>query len=85
MKNAIYMVRFIFGATILIAAANAAENWPEFRGAGAMGVSENKNLPDEWSATKNVEWTRDLPGRGWSSPVVWGEQVFVTTVSTDGE
>ena len=85
MKNAIYMVRFIFGATILITAANAAENWPEFRGAGAMGVSENKNLPDEWSATKNVEWTRDLPGRGWSSPVVWGEQVFVTTVSTDGE
>ena len=63
----------------------AADNWPQFRGPGAMGVSANADLPDEWSATKNVEWTLDLPGRGWSSPVVWGKRVFVTTVTTDGK
>ncbi|MBI98349.1 MAG: serine/threonine protein kinase [Verrucomicrobiales bacterium] len=64
---------------------NAADNWPQFRGPGAMGVSANANLSVEWSATKNVEWKTELAGRGWSSPVVWGKKVFVTTVTTDGE
>lgn len=60
-------------------------NWPRFRGPDSRGVSENKNLPVQWSATENVEWKTDLPGRGWSSPVVWGDQIFVTTVINEGE
>ncbi len=59
-------------------------NWPQFRGPGSRGVASD-NLPLEWSATKNVEWKTDLPGRGWSCPIVWGDRVFVTTVVNHGK
>jgi outer membrane protein assembly factor BamB len=62
----------------------AGENWPQFRGPAA-GVAESDNLPDTWSLTKNVAWKCDVPGRGWSSPVVWGDRVFLTSVVTDGK
>lgn len=64
--------------------ANAQENWPQFRGADSRGIGQGKNLPDRWSATENVAWKRDLPGRGWSSPIVWGDRVFLTTVVNTG-
>ena len=57
----------------------ADANWPQFRGADSRGVSENPGLPDRWSDSENVEWKVDLEGRGWSSPVVWGDRVFLTT------
>lgn len=63
-----------------IAPASAQTNWPQFRGEGARGVAANANLPDHWSATENVAWKCDLPGRGWSSPIVWGDRLFLTTV-----
>ncbi|MEQ9410705.1 MAG: PQQ-binding-like beta-propeller repeat protein [Fuerstiella sp.] len=59
-------------------------NWPQFRGADARGVSASDGLPDRWSATENVAWKTDLPGRGWSSPIVWGDRVFVTSVINTG-
>lgn len=59
-------------------------NWPQFRGADSRGVSSNKNLPDQWSATENVEWKAEIPGRGWGSPVVWGDSVFLSTVVNTG-
>ena len=67
------------------AAATGDKNWPQFRGSDAAGVSTNANLPDRWSATENVAWKIDLPGRSWSSPIVWGGQVFLTTVVNLGE
>ena len=60
-------------------------NWPQFRGADARGVGLSPDLPVRWSAAENVEWKAELPGRGWSSPVVWGERVFLTTVVNTGE
>ncbi len=63
----------------------ASENWPQFRGVNALGVSENKGLPEKWSATENVVWKKEVPGRGWSSPVVWGKQIFITTVINEGQ
>jgi len=60
-------------------------DWPQFRGADSRGVSENLELPTHWSATKNVEWKTDLPGRGWSSPIVWGDRVFLTSVINEGK
>lgn len=54
-------------------------NWPQFRGPGARGLGTSMRLPDRWSATENVAWESDIPGRGWSSPIVWGERVFLTT------
>ncbi|MDA7507764.1 PQQ-binding-like beta-propeller repeat protein [Akkermansiaceae bacterium] len=61
------------------------KHWPSFRGAESRGISENPDLPDIWSATKNVAWKTDIPGRGWSSPIVWGKRVFLTTVVNRGE
>lgn len=55
-------------------------NWPRFRGPDALGVAENSKLPLSWDATKNVEWKVNVPGRGWSSPIVWGDRIFLTTV-----
>jgi hypothetical protein len=58
--------------------------WPRFRGPQGNPVS-TKHLPDTWSKTQNVEWKTGIPGRGWSSPIVSGNRVFVTAASTDGE
>jgi outer membrane protein assembly factor BamB len=69
----------------VIPATNAAENWPQFRGPAAAGVSSNSTIPDRWSATENVEWKTDLPGRSWSSPIVWGNRVFLTAVVNLGD
>ena len=67
-----------------ICSAHADENWPQFRGPQALGTSDDSRLPDRWSATENVAWKTDIPGRGWSSPVVWGDSVFLTTVVNTG-
>lgn len=73
------------GSSFVIAQETAGKNWPAFRGSDARGVGSGDTLPIEWNATKNVEWKQDISGRGWSSPIVWGGQVFVTTVETDGK
>src|SRR5687768_873185 len=54
-------------------------NWPQWRGPRATGVAPRANPPVEWSETKNVSWKVEIPGRGSSSPVVWNDQVFLTT------
>src|SRR5437867_1701910 len=69
----------------LSAPQDPASHWPQFRGPGARGVAEAATFPDRWSATENIEWKTDLPGRGWSSPVVWGKRVFLSTVVNQGE
>ncbi len=56
------------------------DNWPQFLGPGSRAVAANPSLPDRWSASENVAWKTDIPGRGWSSPIVWGNRVFLTTV-----
>ena len=66
------------------AAVRAEESWPAFRGPGSRGVATGAAHPDRWSATENVAWTADIPGRGWSSPVVAGGKVFVTTCESSG-
>jgi outer membrane protein assembly factor BamB len=62
-----------------------AANWPQFRGSDARGVADHPGLPDRWSTNENVAWKVEVPGRGWSSPIVWGDRVFVTTVVSEGE
>ena len=59
------------------------EDWAQFRGPGARGISENVGLPDRWSETENLVWKTPIAGRGWSSPVVAGTRVFVTTVTLE--
>ncbi len=62
-----------------------AQDWLQFRGPGARGVGNPTGLPEKWSTTENVAWKTDLPGRGWSSPLVVGDRVIVTTVVNRGE
>jgi outer membrane protein assembly factor BamB len=61
-----------------------AANWPQWRGPDGSGISTEKNLPAEWSATKNIKWKTPIAGRGHSSPIVWGSRIFLTT-AVEGE
>jgi outer membrane protein assembly factor BamB len=71
---------------IFIALAASAQNWPQFRGPGGSGVADGHRLPSVWNVEKgvNIRWKTPIPGIAVSSPIVWGDKVFVTTaVSTD--
>ncbi|MEW6207107.1 MAG: PQQ-binding-like beta-propeller repeat protein [Acidobacteriota bacterium] len=75
-------VFFALAAMVSLATSAAAprgSNWAGWRGAEGQGVSDEKNLPVEWSDTKNVRWKMPIPGRGFSSPIIWGNRVFLTT------
>ncbi len=65
-------------------AATADSNWPQWRGPESAGISTDTNLPTEWSATTNIKWKAPVPGKGHSSPIVWGKKVFLTT-AIEGE
>ena len=65
--------------TLLYVCLLAADQWEQWRGPGAAGVSMNDHLPDRWSATENVAWKSEVPGRGFSSPVVRDGRIFLTT------
>ena len=74
----------LVATTALVSAEN--ENWPAFRGADALStVDDDPRLPITWSTTDNVVWKTPIPGLGWSSPVIWGDRIFLTTVVSDGE
>jgi outer membrane protein assembly factor BamB len=64
-----------------------ASNWPQFRGPNGNGVVASGEIPVTWSEANSVRWKVSVPGRGWSSPVVWGDKVFITTavLKTPGE
>jgi outer membrane protein assembly factor BamB len=73
---------------ICFAAAAQAQNWPQFRGSNASGVADGKPTPVSWDAQKgtNILWKVAIPGLAHSSPVVWGDMVFVTTaISSKGK
>ena len=69
--------------TLSSMAASAAD-WSGFRGPGSKGISPDTGVPTEWSDSKNLKWKRKLPGKGYSSPIVVGDRVFVTCYSCDG-
>src|SRR5215467_7035080 len=76
----------VFASLFLVPWAFAAgPEWPGFRGPYSNPSAINSNLPDKWSKTSNIEWTATLPGLGWSSPIVVGRNIFLTTVTTDGK
>ncbi len=66
---------------LLIAALILGSSWPQFRGPNASGRGDGANLPDTWSAAsgKGIAWKTPIPGLAHSSPIVWGDRVFVTT------
>lgn len=82
------MAFFLFFAASLFPSHGptpATENWPQFRGPGGKGQSATTALPLTWGETVNVRWKVPVHDRGWSSPVVWGDQVWLTTARADGK
>ncbi len=83
------MFKHLFSSAILFSLLGSpavADNWGHWRGATGNGAATDAHPPTEWSATKNVKWKVEIPGRGSGSPVVWGNQVFVVTaVNAAGE
>jgi outer membrane protein assembly factor BamB len=80
------IVKACVAVVVLIAVSGAATaaNWPQWRGANGSGISNEKNLPAEWTPTKNIKWKTPIAGRGHSSPIVWGNKIFLTT-AIEGE
>jgi outer membrane protein assembly factor BamB len=69
---------------LLACIARAADHWTQFRGPNAQGHSEAKGLPVNPADPANIRWRTEIHGRAWSSPVVWGKQVWLTTATEDG-
>ena len=68
----------ILSITLMTATVAHAEDWPRFRGPNGAGVSSSESAPVEWSSTKNLKWEKELPGKGSSSPIVFGDRVYLT-------
>jgi outer membrane protein assembly factor BamB len=74
----------LFGFGFALIVSTAAANWPAWRGdASGTGVSKDTNVPLTWTATENVKWKTALPEAGNSTPIVWGDRVFITQASGD--
>jgi outer membrane protein assembly factor BamB len=74
---------FCLLALVAVAAPLCAEDWPCWRGPRLDGTSNDEKVPLEWSKTDNVRWKVSIPGRGYSSPVVQGERIFLSTCDED--
>src|SRR5215813_12595975 len=62
----------------------AGDDWPQFRGPEGNGHSPAHDLPINWSESKNIVWKTSIHDRGWSSPVIYGNQIWLTTATADG-
>lgn len=71
-------------SSLLIRPLAGGDNWPEFRGPTGQGISDAKGLPLKWSESEHVKWKTAIHGKAWSSPVVWGGQIWLTTATPDG-
>src|SRR5687768_15160581 len=86
MKKIYFYITFA-GVLLFTAVSAHAQDmvWPQFRGPQSNPVGTHTKLADRWSKTENVEWSFEDPGRGWSSPIVTGGKVYLTSVTTDGK
>jgi outer membrane protein assembly factor BamB len=80
MRMKIFLAMIAFGPL----AASSLADWPQFRGPSGQGISDAKGLPVTWSETNNVKWKTAIPGRGWSSPVIFGREIWMTTANPIG-
>src|SRR5262245_49796931 len=81
------VVRTVVGCLLsaLGTVAAAGENWPNFHGPTNDNHSDAKDVPLTWSETDNVVWKTPIHDSGWSSPVIWGNQIWLTTATDDGK
>jgi outer membrane protein assembly factor BamB len=76
---------YVLTFAVLPVAALAGDVWPQFRGPQGAGHTDAHGLPIYWSESENVRWKTAIHGKGWSSPVVWGDQVWMATALPDGK
>ncbi len=79
-----FAVLIVSSSLLLAMSVKAEESWWQFRGPTGQGLSEAKGLPLQWSDTEHVKWKTPIHGKAWSSPVVLGEQVWITTATPEG-
>jgi len=75
--------RLLAGVVWLLSVAAYAEDWPQWRGPALNGVSGEKNLPVRWSTTENVAWKLAMPSKSGSTPIIWGNRVFLNVADGD--
>ena len=73
------------GIQMILPEGEANRYWPSWRGPSGQGLVGGGDYPDTWSATRNVLWQVEVPGRGNSSPIVWGDRIFLTTARDGGK
>jgi len=78
-------ISLLFVALFALRLSATETNWPEFRGPNGDGTSSSTNLPLRWSEEQNVKWKTPVHGKAWSSPVIWGRQIWLTTATTNGQ
>ncbi len=83
-RNASRSISCVVMFVAIVAGSSRADNWPCFRGPTRQGISREKNVPVKWSATSRILWKTPIPGKGWSSPIVFGARVLVTTATDKG-
>ncbi len=79
MKSPLLHLSSVVAVLLIAHGADAPVDWPEWRGPGAQGHATAKGIPETWSATQNIAWRCDLPGRGWSTPVMNADQIWLST------
>src|SRR3954469_15671058 len=84
MTRRLSMMALLLGFLLLVRPAGAAEDWPQFRGPTGQGISASRSVRIEWGADKNIAWNVEVPGRGWSSPVLVGGRIYLTTSVSEG-
>lgn len=72
-------------AFLLLSLLFWSQDWPEFRGPSGQGHSDEHGLPLMWSETKNVKWKTAIPGKGWSSPAILADRIWLTTATEEGK
>lgn len=83
MKN-IYLFSLVIVISFFSSCNFQNENWTQLRGSTADGISESKTAPVSWSETENIAWKTPIEGRAWSSPVVYGNQIWLSSATEDG-
>ncbi len=70
---------------LMFSCTNSGQNWTHFRGSSMDGHAQVKSAPQEWGVDKNIEWKSEVKGTGWSSPVIYGDQIWLTSATDDGK
>src|SRR5215831_7331681 len=74
-------IALLLGSVAFLIPPACAENWPRFRGPNGEGIAKDKEVPVQWTERDGVVWKTALPGVGHSSPVIWGDRIFIQSAA----